>query len=344
MTKPPLKPSNKNPGPEHGWSRQSPRSEDNPDKMLRKAARNDDLKGLRKALEAGADPNHRDCDQWTPLMHAISRDCRLAFEALLPLADTANRPHLPSLTPLMHSVRANRPHFAKALLPASNLGDENQTGATALMFAACSPNEALLDLLLEAASPLDIHKQDRHGNDAAKHAAKSDNAKGLRKLVERGAKLETENSDGQTLLLAALQSKSARASLYLLNETACDPAARDRRGNSSLILAAKAQNKKLIELLLPHCSVALSDIHGYNVFDALADIGRHDLIDFILARPFCLGQGDFGSFEEWARAASRRQRRQGPEYVQKAFAAVESRHLAQAPLPGAEPRARKPGL
>lgn len=343
MTKPAQKLQKKQNAPEHGWSRQSTRNEDNPDKLLRKAARCDDIKALRKALEAGANPNYRDCDQWTPLMHAITRDSRQAFEALLPITEIQNRPTRPSNTPLMHAIRANKLHFAKALLPLSMLSDDSQNGVTALMLAAASPNEAMLDLLLEAAGPQHIRKQDRYGNDAAKHAACADNAKGLRKLIERGANLEAENCDGLTLLLAALQYKAARASLYLLTETGCDLSAKDRRGNSALIHAAKTQNKKLIDLALPHCSVALQDAYGHNVFDALADADRHDLIAFILERPFRIDRNEFKIFAEWADRASSAKRVSGTEYVQKIFAAVEARQLSQLPAP-AEPRAPKRGL
>jgi ankyrin repeat protein len=115
--------------------------------------------------------------------------------------------------PLLDAIRRDDQSMVRDLLKkeqATNVRDE--TGATALMYAALYASPATLLLLLEGGA--DLNASNANGSTALMWAA-GDPAK-VRLLLDRGAAVDARTKDGTTAFLAAAQRGSAESMRLLL--------------------------------------------------------------------------------------------------------------------------------
>jgi hypothetical protein len=114
---------------------------------LAMAARAGDLAGMRRALDAGADPNERDerTTEWPPLMHAIHSHQIDAVKLLLDRGADPNLGTPRGYTPLMMAAAEPDPAYVQLLLArGADTRPVGPAGQTALGIALSGG--ALLDI------------------------------------------------------------------------------------------------------------------------------------------------------------------------------------------------------
>lgn len=118
------------------------------ERLLFKISRGD-IQGIQRALDDGLDPNLRDSDGWTPIMHAAA----YANPQILALAIERGDPLLrgpAGRNALMIATQLGRAKSVQALIPVSDLFAEDENGARASDLAAESNHMALHALLISA--------------------------------------------------------------------------------------------------------------------------------------------------------------------------------------------------
>ncbi|PYR35871.1 MAG: hypothetical protein DMF90_12140 [Acidobacteria bacterium] len=137
----------------------------------------------------------------------MKRSVFVVLAVLLPLWSPA------ADVPLLDAIRRDDQPIVRDLIKkggAESVRDES--GATALMYAAVFASPATLQLLLESGA--DINASNNNGSTALMWAA-GDPAK-VRLLLDRGAAVDAKTKDGTTAILAAAQRGSAESMRLIL--------------------------------------------------------------------------------------------------------------------------------
>jgi len=198
-------------------------AQDDKDEWLRIAAQQGMVKHLRSLLSVGANPATVDVSVNSPLVAAVLCQNAECVEALLSVSDLEHRAY---------------------------------DGATALLVAARSWNPKIIQMLLLAgANPRAV---DQRGQSVIARAAGmggihfqkgADNAREVFGLLMPLADLDARDNEGVTPLMRAAISRSIHAVQCLRAQ--CDAKLRDPRGNTALMLGARAQDALIVESLLP---------------------------------------------------------------------------------------------
>lgn len=221
------------------------------------AAEANDLAMVKALLEAGADPNLGNRYGITPLWLAALNGSPALIELLLQHgADaTAALPH--GETPLMTAARVGDPASIRTLLKAGADPNayETKQGETALMWAAAENHPEAIKALVEGGADLDRHSFPLNlpameweqvgmvsttlpvgGWTAAMYAARQNAAEAMAALIELGADLDAQDSDGTTALGLAIINEHYDLAATLL-EAGADPTIVDHTGADALYLA-----------------------------------------------------------------------------------------------------------
>lgn len=204
-------------------------------------------------LEAGADPHAAPApdgrDQRTlPMLAAVHSDLRL-LRALIAAGVELNHSHA-GLTPLLAATRDSWHGRAEAVMTLLANGADpriaDADGLTPLHHAARSTDPGVAALLIDAGAPLDAI--DREGLNPLGTACAAGNWRLARFLLERGAR--PEPADGQPALLAAAGGEDDPAGVQLLLRHKARVDARDREDRTALLIACRAGNAEVVEVLL----------------------------------------------------------------------------------------------
>ena len=136
---------------------------------LQTAAGGDDVKYIQALLKAGADPNMRSAQGWTPLLTAASDGTAAAVEALIAAGSDVNTKdkNLGGRTVLMWAIQGERQsrHKVRSLLQAGAdlelTSDKNSR--TALMIATAEGDISVLEMLLVRGANAKATDKDGHG-------------------------------------------------------------------------------------------------------------------------------------------------------------------------------------
>lgn len=118
--------------------------------------------------------------------------------------------------------------FIRAGLPVDT---RDKKGVPILCLAVRAGNRAIVDLLLDSGSDVNVQSEDR-GNSPLMDAAANGNCAIIGDLLEAGAALDLLSKDGQTALIIAV-GKNDVASSTLLLEAGADPELTDKLGLSA---------------------------------------------------------------------------------------------------------------
>jgi ankyrin repeat protein len=165
------------------------------EKAVYLAARADNLIIARMLLEAGANPNGQNADQWFPLQHSHSVEMAallLDYGADITLSDESSGE-------VLESIRD--PEVARYLISrGARVNTPSQSGSP-LMKATDSYNIPMMRVLLEHGA--DVNRATSWGKTALMVAAEHSFTEGARLLIEAGANLELRDEDGRTALFYA---------------------------------------------------------------------------------------------------------------------------------------------
>jgi ankyrin repeat protein len=251
-----------------------PRSQEEWDEELLRAAQLGLREELAEALAHGADAKKLDEHGYTPLMHACvsgslacvealidvsdakaktafghtalmfaARSCPEAVERLIPLSSPRSLSR-DGESALMAAIGAKKTQSARLLLPVSNLKQKNQDGLTALAQAVRAGEEEMVELLLDGS---DLGARDAKGRDALMIAADM----GRMALVQRLALLSdprAANEEGESAFLLALKSGHDAVALWLLPRS--DIHAKNEYGMDALMLAAASCQPETAQKLI----------------------------------------------------------------------------------------------
>lgn len=207
------------------------------DEMLKKALKDMDGDGVRKALEDGADPN----------VYVFSTPA------------------------VVWSVQKRKTTILRLLVNAGADIEQKddldgRDGDTAVLRAACLGNKDALNFLAESGA--DFNAQDRFGNTPLILAARHSTADIVRTLLSHGANPELENSEGCTPLLEAADCKNTDVVIAIapLVRNVDKPDRRERRGRTALSYAAGDGNHAAVKALLQAgADVNMLDSNGETV-------------------------------------------------------------------------------
>ncbi|KAF8419529.1 ankyrin repeat-containing domain protein, partial [Tirmania nivea] len=232
------------------------------------AAQNGKLEIVRLLLERGANPNVRDCQNYTPLQRALE----------------LNDP--------------DGTDIAKLLLQMEKGGNDSIRGpgfdgVTALHTAAKNGKLEIANLLLGEGVDCDL--SDRHGATPLRRALECQSADGMeiaKLLLERGARYDPDNApDGATFALlravACSKGNTNVALMQMLLEKEVNYTFQDRDRRTLLHFAAGAGSEGVVELLLekdPEFNVDCRCHAGKTPLHEAAKNGEANIVQMLLTK------------------------------------------------------------
>ena len=202
------------------------------------AANNENPAIIAALLEAGADPDARSKDGFTPLHGAAVNENPAIIAALLEAGADPDARSKDGFTPLYGAAYYNEnPAIIAALLEAgANPDARSKDGFTPLHTAAYyNENPAIIAALLEAGADLGARSKD--GFTPLHGAAVNENPAIIAALLEVGADLGARSKDGFTPLHSAAANNENPAIIAALLEAGADLGARSKDGFTPLELA-----------------------------------------------------------------------------------------------------------
>jgi len=174
---------------------------------------NDRDQQLRDLLRSGMDPNRKSPNQQTPLTLAARENSWKAFDVLLasPKIDV-NLPNSHNETPLMYTALVGDLPRTQQLL--SKNANVNQTGWSALHYAAIKGHSKIVSLLISKGAQVNQHSPD--GDTPLISAVRSGDVDTVQALIRAGADpllsnfkaqnaIETAKSEGRRSMATSLE-------------------------------------------------------------------------------------------------------------------------------------------
>lgn len=210
-------------------------------------------------LARGANPSAQGARKFGALHDLAANDAEGMTPAHLEIAErliaAGAAPDMPDedgLTPLCWAAATGNAEMAKSLLRHGATADV--LGGYALREAIFFEYDAIVDCLLDAGAGVDIRWADGDGdwgNVPLTIAAHEDYGHGIAALLNRGADIAAQTTDGETALLIAVRCGNHEAADLLLKRGA-DRAHADRYGNTAASWALKRQDAAMTKLLSQH--------------------------------------------------------------------------------------------
>ncbi len=244
--------------------------------MLRIAITRNYETAVQKLLALGADPNHEDENQKTPLLLALEKNNPSLVQMLLASGANSNRADQNDYTPLLSALNTSTPSFPIIEMLLANGADSNYNtleGDTPLLLATAADNIAIIKLLLESGATPNTNNPNiaiENKTTPLHEAAQNGLIEIATLLLNAGADINARNQHNQTPLHLAVDNFDVKMAQFLLKEGAsCN--SQDEIGNSPLHWAAQKGNRELIQLLKPHANCFLKNGEGLTSFQLLEE-------------------------------------------------------------------------
>jgi len=216
-------------------------------------------------------------------------------------------------TPLANAARYNRQEVVQVLLAHGADPNARSMGSTALIWASINGSNDLVRLLLDRGA--DLKATDRqHGMNALQCAAMAGKADTVKLLLDRGAEVNSRDRDGKTALiwaahygrdetvqvllnhgadvslkeniqgldaLLAAASRGHTVTVKLLLEKGADINARDRQGQTALMMAARGW-PEIVRLLVGRgADLNARDPEGHTALSLARDDQRKEVVEIL---------------------------------------------------------------
>lgn len=265
------------------------------------AAANGTLSTVRRALDAGADPNETDDQGCCALLRAAGSGHYHIVDHLLRHEVELDLPAANGMTALGAAVSAGHLEIVRRLkLAGANIDHQQQQGITPLILAAARGNADMVTLLLDQNAQVDLADDTEStalmaATQNALFSARSEDAlETIKRLIKAGANVDTVNNDGQTALMLLLgvraqQVQGANEPLLcevadLLLTAGADPDQRDLTGWSSMHAAASHGLVSPVRLLMDAgANRRQRDINGHSACDLAMEKGHHEVVELFVA-------------------------------------------------------------
>lgn len=267
------------------------------DEALMAAVRNGETAQVLKLLDAGANAHGRNRDGWSMLHYAAGGGVP---EVVLMLLDRKAEPdtrHKTGVTPLMMAAEAGHLEAVRLLLErGADAALTSKEGHSALDMARAKNRSQVVEVLAPLtkkpnAKPVkpvnntdDANNVAIDDNDVARERALTDAAtKGrtssVEKLLDQGAKPNSQNQDGWTALALAAKSGYVDTVRALL-ERGADPNAKHKTGMTALMLAANGGHTQTVEALIEG-GADVDEVNKASGESALAMATKHNYAEII---------------------------------------------------------------
>jgi len=253
------------------------------DQALLAAASEGNVDAMREALKNGANPNVKDDNGNTPLImisvEMLFGDERGIIKELADRKAAVDAQNDSGMTALMYAAREGRTDTVEALLAAGAKTEvKDGDGWTAVMFAAYNGASGPLEKLMNAKAKVNL--EDVEGWSPMMLAISNGKGGIVEKLKEAGVKVPTEFHGASTLFYAIESGDltSFRATL----EVAGDVNAQDPDGWTALgWAAAGGQSDFVMELLRAGADPTIKDKEGKSALDRAQESGADEAVTLL---------------------------------------------------------------
>ncbi|KAH0606548.1 uncharacterized protein H6S33_003382 [Morchella sextelata] len=237
------------------------------------AIKNDQKESVRLLLEKGADVNWVDRDGNTALIYAVKKSPDIV-KLLLEKGASANTMTSAGIAALILAIQNDQSESVRLLLEKGADTSSKDWNGEAALILAIKKSPDMVKLLLETGASANIivintimwtgsmFPRLPRGTPALIVAIKKDEKESVRLLLEKGADVESKDSDGNPALISALEKspdmvkllleKGASANIIVINTIMWTGSMFPRlpRGTPALIVAIKKDEKESVRLLL----------------------------------------------------------------------------------------------
>lgn len=213
------------------------------------AVKRKDAAAVNAFLAAGIDPNVKEpISLAAPLIAASSRGDIEIVRSLLDGRADVNAKDRGGYTPVLRALEKSNLEIADLLLarPEIELNAQGASGVTVLMQYVGLNNEDMVRKVLDRGAQVEL--QDSDGDTALHRAAQSGNVKILELLLARGAKPDVKNKVGGTPLMWAAVFGHQEAARTLLAKGA-DRSLKDNQGRTASDWAIENKRDEVAQLL-----------------------------------------------------------------------------------------------
>ena len=213
------------------------------------AVKKKDLAAVNAFLAAGMNPNVKEpISQAAPLIASSARGDIEIVRTLLNASADVNARDRGGYTPVLRALEKSNLEIADLLLarPEIELNAQGASGVTVLMQYVGLNNEDMVRKVLDRGANVEL--QDSDGDTALHRAAQSGNVKILELLLAKGAKPDVKNKVGGTPLMWAAVFGHHEAARTLL-EKGADRSLKDNQGRTASDWAIENKRDDVAQLL-----------------------------------------------------------------------------------------------
>lgn len=214
---------------------------------------------IEQLIKDGVDVNFCDEQKSTALMYAAYFDSPDSASILLKLGADVNAKNKNGYTALMITTWFNAYNTAKELLKSShlNIEEKDNSGTSALTYAAGQPGEKILTMLIESGA--DVNTMNLCGITPLHKSARFNYISCTEILIKNGANINQTNNHNETPLIVATYYDNVEIAEKLLSLGA-DFTVKDCYGHSALCHAAHNDSFDCTSLFLKKCNISDEDL------------------------------------------------------------------------------------